>query len=32
MIHDVPTVADLIERIVREAAELAERLPQIARQ
>lgn len=31
MIHDVPTAAALIERIVREAAELAERLPAIAR-
>jgi enoyl-[acyl-carrier protein] reductase II len=31
MIHDVPTVAELIERIVREAAELAEELPAIAR-
>lgn len=31
LIHDVPTVAELIERIVREAAELAEKLPEIGR-
>lgn len=31
MIDDVPTAAALIERIVREAAELAERMPAIAR-
>jgi NAD(P)H-dependent flavin oxidoreductase YrpB (nitropropane dioxygenase family) len=31
MIRDVPTAADLIERIVREAAALAETLPEIAR-
>ena len=31
MVSDVPPAAVLIERIVREAAELAERLPEIAR-
>jgi hypothetical protein len=31
MIRDVPSAGALIERIIREAAELAERLPAIAR-